>query len=76
MFNLFKFKISKSNTQESTTTLESWTVVWSVRGGVFGETDKYHKVFVNIGDAQDFRAQLVKSAKFINVWISTAIEKN
>lgn len=74
-WNLIKRLIPTHDSQE-VTELESWLVTWEVKNGWSGNTDKYHKVFINKSDAITFDSELNQSAKFINAWISTSIKKN
>lgn len=74
-----KITIPKDNAQ-TVIVAESWTISWEfyIKGftSTYGDLRKRHKVFVNEGDADEFRKQLRSSAEFIGTHISTDKYKN
>ena len=73
--NFFKIRIPKDHAQE-VTVLESYTVAWEVKTGWADATAQYHKVFIDINEAREFKKQVEESAKFINAWVSTSLYEN
>jgi hypothetical protein len=76
--NIIKLFIPKGITQE-VNEVESWTVTWSVAKSIRWNESQPRissKVFIDKNEADEFRKQLIASAKFINTPIETEINKN
>ena len=75
MRNLRKIFIPKDKSQ-SVTELESWTLKWETQGIYYDTKIVNHKCFVDNDEAKEFEKQLKDSAKFLNVWVRTELNKN